>query len=135
MIFVIMENIETQTETENNSTQEVLEPTGASFKPTDEQISMGRQISSELADLNLLQTNMSIDPETSSLRFDVLLTKVKKIMCIFIFPSGEMEVDMYTASNVKPGDTSLDKERDLLYSKKMTLKDIKRELVFKSEKY
>ena len=91
-------------------------------------------MSKELADLKLVETNFSIDPSISAIRFDVLVRQAKKIYSIFVFPTGELEVDLYTTSNLSQEGEAISKERDMIYSKSMTLKELKRQLLFSAQK-
>lgn len=122
-------------ETESIVSKDVLEPDKEQkFNPTQEQIDVGREISRELADLHLLETNMSVDPSISAFRFDVLIRKAKKIYSIFVFPTGDIEVDLYTTSNLSKEGDVISKERDMIYSKPMKLKELKRQLLFSAQK-
>lgn len=115
--------------------ENVLEPEKEQkFEPTGEQIATSKEVSKELADLKLVETNFSIDPSISAIRFDVLVRQAKKIYSIFVFPTGELEVDLYTTSNLSQEGESISKERDMIYSKSMTLKELKRQLLFSAQK-
>lgn len=115
--------------------ENVLEPEKEQkFEPTGEQIATCKEVSKELADLKLVETNFSIDPSISAIRFDVLVRQAKKIYSIFVFPTGELEVDLYTTSNLSQEGESISKERDMIYSKSMTLKELKRQLLFSAQK-
>ena len=115
--------------------ENVLEPEKEQkFEPTGEQITTCKEVSKELADLKLVETNFSIDPSISAIRFDVLVRQAKKIYSIFVFPTGELEVDLYTTSNLSQEGEAISKERDMVYSKSMTLKELKRQLLFSAQK-
>lgn len=115
--------------------ENVLEPEKEQkFEPTGEQIATCKEVSKELADLKLVETNFSIDPSISAIRFDVLVRQAKKIYSIFVFPTGELEVDLYTTSNLSQEGEAISKERDMIYSKSMTLKELKRQLLFSAQK-
>jgi hypothetical protein len=115
--------------------EDILEPEKQQqFVPTEEQITVCKEISKELADLMLIETNVSIDPSISAIRFDVLARKAKRIYSIFVFPDGNIEVDLYTTSNVSKEGQTIKKERDMIYSKPMTLKELKRQLLFSARK-
>ena len=122
-------------ETKSLVSENVLEPEKEQkFEPTGEQIATCKEVSKELADLKLVETNFSIDPSISAIRFDVLVRQAKKIYSIFVFPTGELEVDLYTTSNLSQEGESISKERDMIYSKSMTLKELKRQLLFSAQK-
>jgi len=122
-------------ETKSLVSENVLEPEKEQkFEPTGEQIATCKEVSKELADLKLVETNFSIDPSISAIRFDVLVRQAKKIYSIFVFPTGELEVDLYTTSNLSQEGEAISKERDMIYSKSMTLKELKRQLLFSAQK-
>ena len=122
-------------ETKSLVSENVLEPEKEQkFEPTGEQIATCKEVSKELADLKLVETNFSIDPSISAIRFDVLVRQAKKIYSIFVFSTGELEVDLYTTSNLSQEGESISKERDMIYSKSMTLKELKRQLLFSAQK-
>ena len=122
-------------ETKSLVSENVLEPEKEQkLEPTGEQIATSKEVSKELADLKLVETNFSIDPSISAIRFDVLVRQAKKIYSIFVFPTGELEVDLYTTSNLSQEGEAISKERDMIYSKSMTLKELKRQLLFSAQK-